>query len=140
MNRYEKYFLLLGLVLQFLFFPSIAIAEKFFFVTILILLYDYFNNLFITILISFLFDLSTGLPIGSSALILMIYQLFLNFIYKYFHFRGISNRLIICFIFFLITTIYFYLQNPQLEVNFFLILFSFLYFLFYLLLLKRNDQ
>jgi hypothetical protein len=138
MNRYEKYFLLLGLVLQFLFFPSIAIAEKFFFVTILILLYDYFNNLFITILISFLFDLSTGLPIGSSALILMIYQLFLNFIYKYFHFRGISNRLIICFIFFLITTIYFYLQNPQLEVNFFLILFSFLYFLFYLFALKKK--
>lgn len=138
MNRYEKYFLLLGLVLQFLFFPSIAIAEKFFFVTILILLYDYFNNLFITILISFLFDLSTGLPIGSSALILMIYQLFLNFIYKYFHFRGISNRLIICFIFFLITTIYFYLQNPQLEVNFFLILFSFLYFLIYLFALKKK--
>lgn len=138
MNRYEKYFLLLGLVLQFLFFPSIAIAEKFFFVTILILLYDYFNNLFITILISFLFDLSTGLPIGSSALILIIYQLFLNFIYKYFHFRGISNRLIICFIFFLITTIYFYLQNPQLEVNFFLILFSFLYFLIYLFALKKK--
>ena len=138
MNRYEKYFLLLGLVLQFLFFSSIAIAEKFFFVTILILLYDYFNNLFITILISFLFDLSTGLPIGSSALLLMIYQLFLNFIYKYFHFRGISNRLIICFIFFLITTIYFYLQNPQLEVNFFLILFSFLYFLIYLFALKKK--
>ena len=138
MNRYEKYFLLLGLVLQFLFFPSIAIAEKFFFVTILILLYDSFNNLFITILISFLFDLSTGLPIGSSALILMIYQLFLNFIYKYFHFRGISNRLIICFIFFLITTIYFYLQNPQLEVNFFLILFSSLYFLIYLFALKKK--
>ena len=138
MNRYEKYFLLLGLVLQFFFFPSIAIAEKFFFVTILILLYDYFNNLFITILISFLFDLSTGLPIGSSALILMIYQLFLDFIYKYFHFRGISNKLITCFIFFLITTIYFYLQNPQLEVNFFLILFSFLYFLIYLFALKKK--
>lgn len=140
MNRQEKYFLILGLTLQFLFFPSIAIGEKFFFITILFFLFNYFNKLFLTILISFIFDLTLGLLMGTSAIILFIYQFFLNFINKYFQFRGISTQIISCFLYFLILLIYFYLLNPLLEIDFSAMLFSFLYYLIYLFVLRKNAK
>ena len=139
MNKHEKYFLLLGFALQFLFFSSIAIPEKFFFVSILLILFNYFNNLFLIILISFLFDFSINLPIGSSAILLLIYQFFINLISKYFHFRGFSNKLITCLIYFLIVLIYFYLLNPQVEIYFSANLVSFLYFVIYLFIINRYD-